>query len=141
MTSSIASPVQTEDVAEKVSPIPTQEDVVALIKRDAARCDIEVSNATAIYIDEMMASAVGIIRRTTPQVYILNEDDMAIAHDTLDAIMEDDVLVAKPGSAHEALNRRHLDGNEMSLVHTWAESRGANARYCAVVIGINSADA
>jgi hypothetical protein len=141
MTSLTAPPVQVDDVAETTSPIPTQEEVVALIKRDAAGCGIEVTTETAIYIDEMFGAAVAVIRRTTPKVYILNGDDMTVAHPVLDAIMPDDVLVATPGSAHEALNRRHLEGSEMSLVHTFAESRGVEDRYCAVVIGVNSADA
>lgn len=126
---------------ETVTPIPTRDEIIALIQRDALEYGIEVDNDTAAYIDDMFGEVARVIRNAPlAKVYILSRDDMLVAHPVLDHIMVDDVVVVKPGSAHDGLNLRHLEGSELTFVHTTAEGRGVD-RYCAVVIAIDSTTA
>jgi hypothetical protein len=70
-------------------------------------------------------------------VYYLKQGEINDLHEVLAAVMPGHVTDPAPGTAHAQLQRRLLQGNELSLVHT-SDLVGGQT-YCSVRIGIRAA--
>lgn len=120
-----------EAVRDRVSSVPTWDDVVEAISAEAD-CSEEHANQFILWMNDVLEA----IRQTGYEPYTLSDDDVSAYHWTLVTIAPDG-QAARPGTAHHKMERLLVrpELGEAGLVHGNLDVEGA-IRYCTVQVSM-----
>jgi len=116
---------------------PTHGEVVRMIMDESHAEGVSCDHDTAQRVYGLMYRALKHIRKGGGDVlYHLDDREIADLHTVLDAVMPDEVVNPVAGSAHDAIHRHFLNGDEFALVHT---KDGERLEFCAVALEMRTA--
>lgn len=126
----VVEPATTSASPDPISTKPHRNDVIGKIMEETG-CDREQADTFLRWIQ----STIGGLRSAGKAIHYLTVGEMRRRHAILNAIAPDDT-VAKPGSAHDLVQRFVLNPGRGELALTHSKRTQHHRTYCSVEVGV-----